>query len=302
MVALTCRECKLEMGSRDALAAHWQKQRNEGKRHYHCSLCMEPFRTPEAEHRHHKEIHAAKQNLDCPGCNERANRCKRIKNDDYVARREEKLAFARELQRLHPNLPDDSSVATLSLAETAPTRQGPNVASGTRSLSSLRPKAENTVRPNPVTFAIKRERNINLFPDAPPALRPSRETQEALQRPAQTKDTAWPPHNPQNPRWDPAEYFVAYIKKYKCRHNRYPKSFPSVAGIRAHLLSAQHAGLVRGVRCNLSETNGYRQFLDQLTAGLVDTTEKNDDGIEKYEEPNQSREWFGTEQGRAFAS
>jgi hypothetical protein len=195
------------------------------------------------------------------------NRCKRIRNDDYAARREEKLAFARELQRRHhgedPNLPDNLSVASLSLAESTATSQGPynftpflsnakDVPGGNRSLSSLRPKAESTMRPNPVTFTMKENefpqlgdkptgpfdgepsdnkgkatagpwgQNKNLFPNALPAVRPSRETQEALQQPAQTKETAWPPHDPRNPKWDPAQYFVPYTRKYKCPHDRCP--------------------------------------------------------------------------------
>jgi hypothetical protein len=195
------------------------------------------------------------------------NRCKRIGNDDYAAHREEKLAFARELQRRHhgedPNLPDNLSVASLSLAESTATRQGPynftpflsiakDVQGGTRSLASLRPKAENTVRPNPVTFAMKKTefpqlggkqtgpsdgepsdnkgkatagpwgQNKNLFPDAPPAVRPSRETQEAIQKPAPTEEAAWPPHDPRNPKWDAAQYFVSYTRKYKCPHDRCP--------------------------------------------------------------------------------
>ncbi|KAK4103860.1 hypothetical protein N658DRAFT_465540 [Parathielavia hyrcaniae] len=339
-MAFSCRECKLEVASRDALVAHWQEQQDLEKRHYHCSLCMELFRNPEAEHRHRKELHAAKQSLDCPGCSERFvaahgliahienNRCKRIKNDDYVACREEKLAFSRELQRRHhgddPNLPGDVLVASLSVAGTTRAGQGPYSFTPFLSIAkdasrALHRRAQWQQRKRD---CLSLEPGHFLLPrDAPPALRPSRETQQALQRPAQPNETVWPPHDPRNPRWNPAEYFVPYIMKYKCPHDRCARSFPSVAGIRGHLLSARHARLARvqcprcckwfdsmaaitphaesqGVRCNLRETNGYRQFLDQLTAGLVDTTEKNDDDTEKYKVPDEARERFGTEQGR----
>jgi hypothetical protein len=53
----------------------------------------------------------------------------------------------------------------------------------------------------------------------------------------------------------------------------------------------------QGVRCVLRETSGYRQFLDQLTAGILDTTEKHVDGTEKYSVPAAARATFGTMQG-----
>lgn len=263
------------------------------------------FHTPQAETRHHKQVSlfdtvimlrlpAAQDGLgdispfcsctgrsrplDCPGCGEHfaaagglidhieKNRCKKIKNNDYETRREEKLAFARELQRRHhgerPNLPnDDLSVASLSLAETTVSRQGAynftshlsnarGVSPGTPSLSALRPTAESTVRPNPVTFAVKEvefprlagkqpdqfgedqnagdtaqarsmwEQKNNLFPGAPAPVRPTPEQLEAHQQQSPNKQTAWPEHDPRNPEWRPMDYFVSYINKYKCPHER----------------------------------------------------------------------------------
>jgi hypothetical protein len=52
----TCRECKLEVASQAALVAHWQEQREQGDRHYHCAKCMHLFHTPEGEERHNKEV------------------------------------------------------------------------------------------------------------------------------------------------------------------------------------------------------------------------------------------------------
>lgn len=210
------------------------------------------------------------------------NRCKKIKNDDYVARREERLAFARSLQRLQNGddvqLPAEGlSAASLRLAQTTAKKHGPynftqflfrtkDVHSGTPSLSSLRPKADNTVRPNPVTFAMKEAeypelalkkkteypqlgskladlsiggpvqkaenkttnawgQGKKLFPDAPPAMRPTPKQQEALQKPAaasEPTEAAWPEHDPRNPLWDPSVYYVTYIGKYKCPIERCP--------------------------------------------------------------------------------
>ncbi len=102
---------------------------------------------------------------------------------------------------------------------------------------------------------------------------------------------------------------------------RHSKSFPAVAGLRAHLLSAKHAGLIKvqcprcckwfdtmaaltahaesqSVRCNLRETDGYRQFLDQVTAGMLDTTDRHDDGTKKYAVPDEARQRFETSQGK----
>ncbi|KAK4156339.1 hypothetical protein C8A00DRAFT_12747 [Chaetomidium leptoderma] len=341
-MVVTCRECKLEVANNTALVVHWEEQRDLDAGHYHCSQCMDLYHTPEAEHRHHKE-----QDLGCPGSDERfvtasgliehieKNRCKKVKNDDYAARREEKLAFARGLQRRHNgedvDLADHLSVANLSLTEESmATQKGPqnftqflsrtkDVPVGIPSLSSLRPKADRTVRPNPVTFAMMKKKN--LFPDAPAAVRPTAEKMGALQKPAETKQPEWPAHDPRNPQWDPAKYYVKYINKYKCPHDRCPKSFPSAAGLRSHLLSAKHAGLLKvqcphcykwfdsmaaitahaesqGVRCTIRETNGYRQFIDQLTAGIVDTAGSHGDGTEKYVVPQEARQVFGTSQGR----
>ncbi len=71
---------------------------------------------------------------------------------------------------------------------------------------------------------------------------------------------------------------------------RCSKWFDSIAALTAHAES-------QGVRCVLRETNGYRQFLDQLTAGILDTTERHDDGTEKYSVPAEARNTFGTMQG-----
>jgi palmitoyltransferase len=206
------------------------------------------------------------------------NRCKKIKNDDYAARREEKLAFARELQRRHRGedvqLPgEDLSVASLSLDETTTNKKEPynftqflsrakDIPAGVPSLSSLRPEAEKTIQPNPVTFAMKKEerpqvvlkkseypqlgskladlptgragqkgdnkagnawgQGKKLFPDAPPAVRPA---PEVLQKPApasEPMEAAWPEHDPRNPLWDPSVYYVTYSNKYKCPIDRCP--------------------------------------------------------------------------------
>ncbi|KAL2133106.1 hypothetical protein VTI74DRAFT_2908 [Chaetomium olivicolor] len=154
-----------------------------------------------------------------------------------------------------------------------------------------------------------------------PAVHLTAEQLAFFQKPVPGKEILWPPHDPRNPTWDASQYFVTYMNKYKCPHERCPKSFTSVSAIRAHLLSPQHANLLKvqcptcckwfdsvaaitqhaesqSVHCNLRNTEGYRQFLDQLTAGIVDTTEKNEDGMPVYTVPKEARRVFGTGQGK----
>ncbi|KAK4032937.1 hypothetical protein C8A01DRAFT_20065 [Parachaetomium inaequale] len=348
----TCRECKLEVASRAALVAHWQEQREQGDRHYHCVQCMHLFHTPEAEQKIQADFvkfHAAKQDLACPGCDERfvvasaliahieKNRCNTIKNDAYAARREEKLAFARELQRREyedPDLPGNVSLASLTLTGSASTRKGPydftQYLSRAKDVGTVTPslgrKIADLLTSDPVDEAETQPANAwarkkNLFPDAPAVVRPPSASQQAVQQPTEANEPEWSEHDPRNPGWDPEKYFVTYLNKYKCPHDRCPKSFPRAAGLRGHLLSAKHAGLIKvqcprcckwfdsmaamtahaesqSVRCDLRETNGYRQYLDQLTAGMLDTAGKHGDGTKKYTVPDAAREFFGTSQGR----
>ncbi|KAK3308874.1 uncharacterized protein B0T15DRAFT_525563 [Chaetomium strumarium] len=361
-MSVSCEECKVEMGSRSALLAHWQERRNQGKGHYHCSKCMILFHTSQAEGRHQKQLHPAKQELACPGCDAQfvkagglidhieQNRCPRIKNSDFAARREQKLAFARELQRRHfgedPRLPDNNlSVASLNLTETTTvSRQGPYnftdylsraeyVPEGTGSLSALRPKAENTVRPNPVTFAMRNEADFpplsckqpeNLAPGSPAAMRRTANQPQPLEKPGQNYQTEWASYDPRKPGWNAKDYYVTYSGKYRCPHDGCTKSFKSGEGLRGHLLSPAHKIPIRvqcprccrwfdsmaaitqhaesqSVRCTIRETDGFRQFLDQLTAGIVDTTEKNADGTERYTVPKEAREVFGNPESKQSA-
>ncbi len=54
----------------------------------------------------------------------------------------------------------------------------------------------------------------------------------------------------------------------------------------------------QSVRCRIRETEGFRHFMDQATAGILDTVEKHADGTEKYEVADEARERFETSQGR----
>lgn len=136
------------------------------------------------------------------------NQCKRITKGDLEARREEHLAFSRELQRRHFGDAPSSAPLDSTRAAKPPSHFGQYLSNSTSvgapTLSALRPKAEATVRPNPVTLAIK-----EVAPDASAAI-------------TQGQQKTWPEHHPKNPQFRAANYFSPYSKKWKCPHARCP--------------------------------------------------------------------------------
>ncbi|KAK0635360.1 hypothetical protein B0T17DRAFT_39101 [Bombardia bombarda] len=403
-MGVICPECDLEVPDRARLLAHWKDKYGKRNQHYHCSLCGILFQTEQASHRHKREQHAVEQELPCPGCKEtfvsagglmqhiEKNLCKVIGNKDLSEHRDKMMAFARELQRRHHGLdPDAQSTRPGTANTTTPdfseylSRDGMVSSMGGAKLSSYWPTAENTVRPNPVTFEMKEvdfpdiaklsitkepSRNgeqsgpgnikggpqpgkvgpkpgnpwttnkvpspnapqpdneepkpanpwaakKNLFPNAPPPTRATPEQLQAIREPARTKETAWPEDHPNNPNFDIGKYYVQYLQKYKCPQNRCPKSFPSGAGLVAHLRSDAHntsvkvqcphckkwfndmSGLMQhaesqGVRCKIQTTTEYRPFLSQLTAGVIDTVDSpNGSGPVVYTVPEDARNILG---------
>ncbi|KAL2260327.1 hypothetical protein VTK26DRAFT_5679 [Humicola hyalothermophila] len=247
-MAIRCEQCKLDMPDEAALVAHWKEQKEKGNGHYHCAACVAFFPTRWDESRHNQQFHPIKQNLSCPGCNAKfttagslvghieRNLCNKITNDDFAARREQKLAFARELQRRHggedPDLLNNlsASVANMNLSEGAAKGQhkGPDDftkyisgddkgTAGTQSLSALRPKAEGTVRPNPVTFATMKASEPPQQQQPTRGGRPTAAHQAAGQLGTQ-ESRPWPQHDPRNPGWNAKDYYVTFIDKYKCPH------------------------------------------------------------------------------------
>ena len=265
-----------------------------------------------------------------------------------AARREEKLAFARELQRRHFGLDpdaddaDDMSVATEStwvdtkgpanFSKYLGSVAGSMVGSST---SALRPIPEATSRPNPVLFhmrdaelpqlsaqtgdASSASKNIQwgnkqLFPNAPPAVSPTPQQLEALQQAARKPE--WAEFDPRNPRFKASAYYSQFSRKYKCPHSNCFKGFDSPGGLCGHLSSPAHQDYLKvqcptclrwfegmtaltqhsesqALRCKVRETEEYRQFLDQMTAGIVDTTDQHEDGTNKYMVPAEAEKVFG---------
>ncbi|KAK4147129.1 uncharacterized protein C8A04DRAFT_9216 [Dichotomopilus funicola] len=341
-MARLCEECKEEVESGAALRIHYKEQRELGNKHYHCQPCLRLFHTPEGEESHRHEFHAAAQHLRCPGCDDRftsvssliehieKDLCKVIKNHDYVARREHKLAFSRELE-LRNTVPTEM-LASLSLkgintsnlrldnkkhydytpylsrvkaVSASNSKNGASVAGGDASVKPVN------------QTATAWDQKKNLFPDAPA---PVRLTEIEDRQRLEDNKPAWSEHDPRNPGWKAEKYFVKCLNKYKCPHDRCPKSFKNAAGFRTHLSSAVHTGLIRvqcprccrwfdtmtaltahvesqGIRCDIHKTKGYAEFLDQATAGIVDLAGVHADGTNKYAVTESSRKFFGSEKG-----
>ncbi|KAK4250215.1 hypothetical protein C7999DRAFT_11965 [Corynascus novoguineensis] len=332
-MGITCRECNVEVASRAALIAHWEERRKQDEQHYHCKQCMQLFYTSEDEDRHSNE-----QDLASPGCDERliaasgllahieSNRLKRVKNDDYASRCKETLAFTRGPVRREyedPDMPEHLSVVNLKLAKNAATKNGQY--NFTQDISRAK-KLKSDVSTNGLGGKVEKlplsawSQGKKLFNNGAAPVRPPAVGRTAVHQPVETKKADGSVHDPRNPGWDPKDYYIAYLDKYKCPYDRCPRSFSKVVAFRGHLLSASHAGLARvqcprccnwfnsmaamtahaesqSVRCDLRGTNGYRYFLDQLTAGLMDTAGKHVDGINVYMVPDTARQFFSTSQG-----
>ncbi|KAK3940720.1 hypothetical protein QBC46DRAFT_260245 [Diplogelasinospora grovesii] len=326
-----CEECGLRLPERETIWGHWKEEMSKGNGHYHCSLCSKFFRDPTTYKRHNEQ-------LICPGCETpfarvgglishiENNHCKVIDNEQLAARREEKLKFARELHRRHfgadPGLEPlpaaNRSTCDGSTPDNNFTRYLSKYEEDVRNLNALRPVADDTVRPDPLTFRMKEaEFPRQLFPDAPPPARPTPEQLKNIREPPKTKLTYWPEHHPRNPNFDVQKYWVPYLRKYKCPHTRCPKSFGSSSAICQHLESELHntkitvqcpqcmkwfdgmAALAQhteseATKCFMRHTEGYRPFIDQLTAGVVDVVDddKNDDGSLKYTVPKEAHKVF----------
>jgi hypothetical protein len=228
--------------------------------------------------------------------------CKVIGSKKLAAHRDKKLAFARELQSRHRG--DHHDAEPSEPAKPKPSEAIKGAAKGTtkgsgkssevpgakkpakstkepnsQSIHALRPKAEATVRPNPLQFEA---RPVSLWtpnyyngystqPDLltgtdehesagqepegkwdPPdlltgsddieaignwcagqyaqpevltpttslAARPAPEQQQVADTPEAIEGTAFDPHNPQNPDFNPNRYYVPYTQKYKCPYTR----------------------------------------------------------------------------------
>ncbi|KAM7212557.1 hypothetical protein V8F06_012054 [Rhypophila decipiens] len=342
MTTVLCEICNFESANREILITHWQEEERKGNGHFHCTLCVKVFRSYGGWDIHRRNFHAAKQNLTCPGCHDTFSRvgglidhiekdaCKGIKNVQLDARREEKLAFARELQRRHYGLDpdaDDDKAASIIAESVCTSDKGPanfskylsKIETGVShlGLSAIRPGAEDTMRPNPLLFR-KQERDFPELPSQKQQAVPT-EPPEAIQQPATFTQTVWEDWDPNNPRFRAQNHYNKFTGSYKCPHPRCPKSFGSGNALVTHISAAHRKNAIRvecptclrkfdsitaltqhaesqANKCNVRETDEYRQFMDQLSGGIVDTAEKHADGTNKYTVPEDAVRAFGPQQ------
>lgn len=304
------------------------------------------------------QLHAKEQQLDCPGCDKLFTRagglidhferdlCTKINNAQLAARRDEKLAFARELQRRHFGLDpddddaDDDNMSVVTESTWVDTKGPANfskyltgsvvgsMAGSISSTSALRPAPQATSRPNPVLFRMRDTEfppiisaqigdansasknsqwgNKQLFPNSPPA----------VQQAAENKKPEFQEWDPENPRFKASTHFNQFSRKYKCPHPNCFKSFGSPTALTGHLSSPAHRNYLKvqcpaclrwfdsmaaltqhsesqAERCNVRDTEEFRQFLDQMTAGVVDTVDHHEDGTNKYTVPAEAQKLFG---------
>ncbi|KAK0668856.1 hypothetical protein QBC41DRAFT_225220 [Cercophora samala] len=292
------------------------------------------------------------------------NQCNTISNEKFHEEREKALRFARQLQMVpggHETRAGTFTAGSSSSKGPAHYTQFLSTAKDETmgsTLSSLRPLVDSSHKPDPVVFQMmslgqkddlltgpgsdhpEQQRNAGdmkvLFPGftsptttpaaapAGPARAQAHGWREPQRRPVYDRD------DPRNPNWNPTEYFVQYIRKYKCPRDRcpysatchrlivltlcYSKSFPTTNGLRNHLLThpstgfqvqcpvcskwfdtnaslAQHVES-EGSRCKIRDSEDYARFIGQFTAGMVDT-KMGSAGMSVYTVSAQAKKTFG---------
>ncbi|KAK4191583.1 hypothetical protein QBC35DRAFT_375268 [Podospora australis] len=323
-----CGVCKHEARTEAELLDHWTTEFLNGNGHHHCEKCKVLFSTPKGMAAHQRQVHqcpGCEQEFTTVAAvvaHIEKNQCKKITNERFTIYQEKKLDFSRKLSLLHDGADPSHLNNTVSVAGPttytdmpAPRKSIYDFADhfsrvGTTSLSVLRPAAGAGVRPDPVAYKV-------LSRDAPPVVRPTPQQLKAAYTPTMGQADLWPEWSPKHPLWNVKHYYVTFTQKYKCPVTRCNKGFPTGNGLRAHLLSAAHeVGAVKvqcpmclkwfdsktsliqhttseSVRCNMRHTEGHRHFLNQATAGMIDSVEYNEDGTPKYVITQEARDVFG---------
>ncbi|KAJ3509328.1 hypothetical protein NM208_g15683 [Fusarium decemcellulare] len=320
-----CKPCNLIFSTWDALHRHKGNMRRAGKKgHVHCKFCSEDFKTEGAEIKHIQQNHPQEQNLDCPGCGKGPfvrlgglmshiqQDCPSLDISGLENLRESKLEFSNNLTALTKDKVKNNYTAYM------PSSYGGSICDSESkaesfvleenafpALSSADPRASKREQENVAPWEWNEEKN--LFPEAPPAQKPTTEQLKAATAPnARALYEAMDPHDPSHPGFNVARYYSPYMDKYGCPVTGCGKTFKASNGLVAHLKSTAHSGtkyrcpyclrtfnsLVaitqhaesNGSRCKIRETDAYTPYLDQLTAGMVDIAiDNNDDGTVKYQ-------------------
>lgn len=159
----------------------------------------------------------------------------------------------------------------------------------------------------------------NLFPDAPPAQKPTQQRLEAA--------TSYNPNiqawldfdHPDHPQFTHARYWCSYSNAYTCPKVRCGKAFKKPGGLVSHLKGPAHGdkkytcpychkefASLQAVtahsesasqRCHIRYTEGYNAYMDQLTSGIVDVAfNAHEDGTHKYETSVAAMKLWGNEE------
>ncbi|WAO94193.1 C2H2-type domain-containing protein [Fusarium falciforme] len=322
-----CKPCQIRFPTWERLLKHKDIMRRAGKaKHIHCKFCGMDFKTEVAHMTHIHQSHPQAQDLQCPGCHQGPfaklggllhhiqNECSTLDVSFLEHLREEKMEFATQLQAI-TNEPVKANYAHYMPAASGGGYDYEEVESKIEAFK-LKKEFPDLCKPESTVDHADNKENIapwewdsgkKLFPDAPPAQKPTKEQLEAAAAPGPQDWDEWLNVNdPTHPKFNVARYYQSIIDKYACPVIGCGKTFKNSRAIIGHLKSPAHSGTKyrcpyclrtfnslaaitshaedSSVRCRMRETDTYGALIDQLTGGLADVSfRRHDDGTVKYE-------------------
>ncbi|KAK2062891.1 C2H2 type zinc finger-containing protein [Colletotrichum caudatum] len=305
--AIHCNVCGDLFASFDKLMAHKRMAMKVEDTHIHCPICTLDFKTTDAKENHiRQQVHPQEQDLVCPGCKKTFVRlaawmghlehdeCNSIRRQDVDRNRAQKLTFAHELEKRSGS----------QFGDYFPTSH-PSVQS-----ASDKPYMAHTSYFKPDDFTdLKEEAGANKEVKQDAGL--------IVNKTASVDDI----NNPSHPRFNSRKYYNAFTRKFKCPQSSCRKSFDTSDALIIHMKAAtshynaklQCPGCLRYFRdassltahsesetdrCSIRRSQNYRNYLDQLTGGMVDVNENHRDGTVKYEVSTEAVIKFGTQQAK----
>ncbi|KAI9734440.1 MAG: hypothetical protein M1818_006828 [Claussenomyces sp. TS43310] len=131
------------------------------------------------------------------------------------------------------------------------------------------------------------------------------------------------PFDPDHPTFNPGEFYNPITRKYNCPWQICRKTFTNTPALIQHLRSPTHmakklrcpaclrhfstaTALVQHAesqakKCRIRETDQYRQAVDQITGGLVDTSGRHEDDTVRYIAPSIAVREHGSVAGKSDA-
>ncbi|KAJ4233160.1 hypothetical protein NW759_001941 [Fusarium solani] len=323
-----CKPCQIRFPTWERLLKHKDIMRRAGKaKHIHCKFCGMDFKTEVAHMTHIHQSHPQAQDLQCPGCHQGPfaklggllhhiqNECSTLDVSFLENLREEKMEFATQLQAI-TNEPVKANYGHYMPAASGGGYDYEDVESKIEAFKLKKKEFPDLCKPEPTVDHTDNKENIApwewdsgkiLFPDAPPAQKPTKEQLKAAAAPGPQDWDEWLNINdPTHPKFNVARYYQSIIDKYACPVIGCGKTFKNSRAIIGHLKSPTHSGTKyrcpyclrtfnslaaitshaedSSVRCRMRETDTYGALIDQLTGGLADVSfRRHDDGTVKYE-------------------